>query len=68
MFSVNFGRAPVRAVFEDAMQVFVANKDKFSNVISHRLPMADAAEGYALFDKQIARKVLLIPDTIKEKI
>jgi threonine dehydrogenase-like Zn-dependent dehydrogenase len=30
-------------------------------LISHRLPLADAAEGYALFDRREATKVLLLP-------
>ena len=55
------GRAPVRAVFEEALQLFVAHKDKFSDVVSHRLSMSDAANGYALFDTQQARKVVLKP-------
>lgn len=59
--SINMGRAPVRAYFEEALQVFVENKDKFSEVISHRLPMSDAAQGYALFNTQEARKVVLKP-------
>lgn len=55
------GRAPVRAVLEEALEVFVENKSKFADVISHRLPLADAAEGYRLFDTQEARKVILRP-------
>ncbi|RDL30990.1 Uncharacterized protein BP5553_09779 [Venustampulla echinocandica] len=59
--SINFGRAPVRAVFEEAMHFFVENKSRFSEVISHRLSLAEAAKGYAIFDKQEARKVVLKP-------
>ena len=30
-------------------------------IISHRLPLADAARGYELFDRREATKVLLLP-------
>lgn len=55
------GRAPVRAIFEEALPVFVENKALFADVISHRLPLTEAAEGYKLFDTQKARKVVLRP-------
>lgn len=55
------GRAPVRAVIEEALPVFIENKDKFAEAVSHKLPLAEAAKGYALFDTQEARKVVLIP-------
>ena len=32
-----------------------------SPIISHRLPLEDAAVGYALFDERTATKVLLQP-------
>ena len=49
------------AVRKEALRVFVENKDKFADAISHRLPLTDAAEGYRLFDTQEARKVILRP-------
>jgi len=55
------GRAPVRAVLEESLQVFAENKAKFSNAISHRLPLVEAALGYKLFSTQEARKVVLRP-------
>ncbi|OCT51771.1 alcohol dehydrogenase [Cladophialophora carrionii] len=57
--SMSFGRAPVRAVFEDALALLRANQDKLQSFITHRLPLSSAAQGYELFDKQMARKVLL---------
>ncbi|KAL1887549.1 hypothetical protein Sste5346_010161 [Sporothrix stenoceras] len=59
--NLNMGRAPVRAVLEEALEVFVQNKNKFTNAISHRLPLEDAAMGYELFSTQKARKVILRP-------
>lgn len=59
--SFNMGRAPVAAVYEEALQVIVENKHQFKDFITHRLPLAEAANGYALFDTQQARKVVLRP-------
>ncbi|OAP57922.1 hypothetical protein AYL99_08660 [Fonsecaea erecta] len=59
--NLNMGRAPVRAVFEEAMELFLENKSKFSDFISHRLPLSEAAKGYEMFSRQEARKVVLRP-------
>jgi threonine dehydrogenase-like Zn-dependent dehydrogenase len=58
--SINLGRAPVRAVFMDAFEVLTENKEKLSDFITHRLPILEAARGYELFEKQKARKVVLV--------
>lgn len=42
-------------MFEEALELFVANKEKLLEVISHRLPMSEAAQSYALFDVQSAK-------------
>lgn len=34
-------------------------KSGFDGAVSHRLPLANAAEGFRLFDSQEARKVIL---------
>ncbi|KAK5278564.1 hypothetical protein LTR14_012443, partial [Exophiala xenobiotica] len=52
----NKGRAPAGAIFDEALPVFVENKDKFEGFITHRLPLEEAAKGYDLFDTQEARK------------
>ncbi|KAK5329165.1 hypothetical protein LTR98_011800, partial [Exophiala xenobiotica] len=57
----NKGRAPAGAIFDEALPVFVENKDKFEGFITHRLPLEEAAKGYDLFDTQEARKVALGP-------
>ncbi|KAI1610531.1 chaperonin 10-like protein [Exophiala viscosa] len=59
--NINLGRAPVRTVYDEALEVVVANKDKLSGMITHRLPLSQAAHGYDIFEKQQARKVILIP-------
>jgi threonine dehydrogenase-like Zn-dependent dehydrogenase len=55
------GRAPVRTVFDEALEVLASNKDRLSNMITHHLPLSEAAKGYEMFEKQEARKVILIP-------
>jgi len=57
--SMNLGRAPVTAVFDEALELLMVNRKKFSGFVTHRLPLAEAAEGYRLFEKQEARKVVL---------
>ncbi|OQV08807.1 hypothetical protein CLAIMM_13025 [Cladophialophora immunda] len=59
--NINLGRAPVQAVFNEALEIVVANKEKLSSMITHRLPMSKAAYGYEIFEKQLARKVILKP-------
>ncbi|KAJ5678632.1 hypothetical protein N7462_006876 [Penicillium macrosclerotiorum] len=58
-YSINMGRAAVRPVFGEALKVFVDNQDKFTDFITHRTPLKDAAMGYEIFEKHQARKVIL---------
>lgn len=51
----------MRTVYDEALEIVVANKDKLSSMITHRLPFSQAAKGYEMFEKQQARKVILIP-------
>lgn len=53
------GRAAVRPVFGEALKVFAANQDKFSDFITHRMPLVDAPVAYEIFEKHQARKVIL---------
>jgi threonine dehydrogenase-like Zn-dependent dehydrogenase len=55
------GICPVHAWWERAMDELVAGRIDPSPLISHRLPLEDAAEGYALFDRRQATKVVLLP-------
>lgn len=59
--SINLGRAPVRSVFDEALEIAVVNEAKLTAMITHRLPLSEAAQGYSMFEKQQARKVVLIP-------
>ncbi|KIV82215.1 hypothetical protein PV11_04342 [Exophiala sideris] len=58
--NINMGRAPARRVFNDALDVLVANSDKVREFVTHKLPVSEAAKGYEIFEKQQARKVVLV--------
>ena len=55
------GICPVHAWWERAMTEVVTGRIDPLPVISHRLPLSDAARGYELFDSREATKVLLEP-------
>ena len=55
------GICPVHAWWKRAMDELVAGRIDPSPLISHRLPLEEAAEGYALFDRRQATKVVLLP-------
>lgn len=55
------GICPVHAWWERAMAEVQAGRIDPLPVISHRLPLREAAHGYELFDAHEATKVLLIP-------
>jgi 2-desacetyl-2-hydroxyethyl bacteriochlorophyllide A dehydrogenase len=55
------GICPVHAVWERAMAYVAAGRLDPEPLVSHRLRLDDAAEGYALFDARRATKVVLRP-------
>jgi threonine dehydrogenase-like Zn-dependent dehydrogenase len=55
------GLCPVHGVWRSAMAELVAGRVDPRPLISHRLPLEEAARGYELFDSRRATKVLLIP-------
>jgi threonine dehydrogenase-like Zn-dependent dehydrogenase len=55
------GLTPVLAWWERASQALERGAVDPTPLISHRLPLEDAAEGYALFDRRVATKVVLEP-------
>lgn len=58
--SVNFGRAPVRTVLHEALEVLRTNKDKLSGFVTHRMSLLEAPHAYAMFEKHQARKIVLL--------
>lgn len=55
------GLTPVLAWWEHAMTALERGEVDPTPLISHRLPLEDAAEGYAMFDRREATKVVLEP-------
>ena len=55
------GICPVHAWWGRAMDELAAGRIDPSPLISHRLPLEEAADGYALFDSREATKVVLLP-------
>jgi threonine dehydrogenase-like Zn-dependent dehydrogenase len=55
------GICPVHAWWERAMADVRSGRIDPTPLISHRLPLEDAVDGYALFDRREAMKVVLIP-------
>lgn len=57
------GICPVHSVWERAMEELRAGRIDPLPLISHRLPLEEAATGYELFDSRRATKVLLSPSS-----
>ena len=55
------GETPVHAWWRAAMDGLVAGDLDPRPLISHRLPLTEAASGYAAFDRRVATKVVLDP-------
>ena len=55
------GLTPVLAWWDQAMSALEGGEVDPTPLISHRLPLEEAAEGYALFDRREATKVVLEP-------
>jgi threonine dehydrogenase-like Zn-dependent dehydrogenase len=55
------GRCPARAYIERLLPLVRERKYDFASIVSHRLPLADAVRGYALFERKLegCTKVLL---------
>ena len=58
---IQMGRCPVRSIFEEALMVLARNQGKFSFMFDKIMPLAEAEEGYALFDKMKVQKVVFTP-------
>jgi threonine dehydrogenase-like Zn-dependent dehydrogenase len=55
------GVCPVHTWWRAAMAELEAGRLDPTPLISHRLPLEEAARGYELFDRREATKVLLVP-------
>jgi len=59
---IQMGRCPVRSVFEAALKVLEKNQDKLDFMTDKIMPMSQAVEGYDIFNKMLAQKVIFEPD------
>ncbi|KAL7918467.1 GroES-like protein [Trichoderma austrokoningii] len=57
--TMNFGRVPVGTVFLDALECLKENQEALKNYVTHELSLDDAAVGFDIFEKRVARKVVL---------
>jgi 2-desacetyl-2-hydroxyethyl bacteriochlorophyllide A dehydrogenase len=55
------GLCPTHAFWQRTMALLAAGRLDPSPIVSHRLSLEEAAEGYELFDRRLATKVLLAP-------
>ncbi len=57
------GRCPARAVLESLIPVVLSGRYDLGAVVSHRMPLENAAEGYRIFDGKLdgCTKVVLEP-------
>jgi threonine dehydrogenase-like Zn-dependent dehydrogenase len=55
------GVCPVHAWWEEALAAVAEGRIDPDPIVSHRLSLDDAVEGYALFDRREATKVILTP-------
>jgi S-(hydroxymethyl)glutathione dehydrogenase/alcohol dehydrogenase len=60
---LSFGQAPVQKYIDDLIRFLEEGKIKLDDIISHRLPLAEAPRGYEIFNekKEACVKVVLKP-------
>lgn len=61
--SVQFGQAPVHKYIDELFTLVTSGKVKLDDIISHKMPLSDAAHGYDIFKKKLddCVKVILQP-------
>jgi len=58
---VQMGRCPVRAIFPEALEALSRKQHLLSFMFDKVMPLSEAVEGYELFDKMQAQKVIFTP-------
>ncbi|KAK0646468.1 alcohol dehydrogenase GroES-like domain-containing protein [Cercophora newfieldiana] len=58
---LQMGRCPVRSIAPEALKVLAKNQQKLDFMFDKIMPLADAVEGYDLFDKMKVQKVIFMP-------
>jgi threonine dehydrogenase-like Zn-dependent dehydrogenase len=61
--SMQFGRCPVRSIFDDAFKTFAKISHKFDGFVDLELPLQEVSKAYEIFERQGARKIaFILPD------
>ncbi|KAF6519174.1 hypothetical protein HZS61_017548 [Fusarium oxysporum f. sp. conglutinans] len=55
---VQMGRCPVRSVFDEALKLLEQKQDQIGFLFDHIMPLAQAPEGYTLFEQRKTQKVV----------
>jgi len=63
---IQMGRCPVRAVFEESLALLEKKQNLLSFMFDKIMPLEDAVEGYDLFDKMKAQKVVFTCNTSEQ--
>ncbi|KAK9415787.1 putative AttH domain-containing protein [Seiridium unicorne] len=58
---IQMGRCPVRSVFEDALEVLVKKQHVLGFMYDNMMPLSAAVQGYDLFSRMGAQKVIFKP-------
>ncbi|KUI64099.1 putative zinc-type alcohol dehydrogenase-like protein YbdR [Cytospora mali] len=58
---LQMGRCPVRSLFPEALALLAKSQDKLSFMFDKTMLLEDAVDGYELFDKMKAQKVIFKP-------
>ncbi|KAH8669163.1 chaperonin 10-like protein [Xylariales sp. PMI_506] len=58
---LQMGRCPVRSIFPEALALLEQKENLFSFMYENVMPLADAPNGYQLFDKMAVQKVIFKP-------
>jgi len=55
---IQMGRCPVRSIFPEALKLLEEKQDLLDFMFDKIIPLSDAVEGYEIFDKMLAQKVV----------
>jgi len=55
---IQMGRCPVRSIFPEALKLLEEKQDSLGFMFDKIMPLSDAVEGYEIFDKMLAHKVV----------
>ncbi|CCH43240.1 L-threonine 3-dehydrogenase [Wickerhamomyces ciferrii] len=60
--SLQFGRCPVRSIFDESFKTFQKVAYKFDGFIDVKLPLSQVSKAYEIFDQHKARKIAFLID------